>query len=331
MEEHRKPMAKSKVARKAGHSRAAEPPALPAGAGSALDEFLFHIGLVRGVSPRTVAAYRSDLTAMHLALAKRGIEGPAGIAAPDLRRYLIELHESGRRPASVARVRSALRSYFAFLIDEGILLDDPSADLPAPAGWRRVPRALTEAQVTCLLESVSTASPLGARDRALLEVAYGTGARASELLGLRLGDCRWDERLLRFVGKGQRVRLVPLGAPALDALITYTETSRPVLLRRGGGVAEEEGIVFLNARGGALGRMGFWKILRQRATAAGLPEGIHPHLLRHTYATHLLHRGASLRVVQELLGHSRLATTQIYTSVDAAYLQSMHGEFHPRG
>jgi len=311
--------------------RSPAPPALPVGATRSLEEFVFHIALVRGVSPRTVEAYRSDLTALHLALAGRGIDGPVQVGPADLRAYLIALHEGGRRPASVARVRSAIRTYFAFLIDEGVIRDDPATDLPAPAGWRRVPRALTEQQAQQLLESIPGTTPLGLRDRALLEVAYGTGARASELLALRLEDCRWEERLLRFLGKGQRVRLVPLGGPAHDALVTYTEQARPLLVRqqRRGGAGGE--VIFLNARGGRLGRMGFWKILRKRAAEAGLPEGIHPHLLRHSYATHLLHHGASLRVVQELLGHSRLATTQIYTSVDAAYLQSVHQQFHPRG
>jgi site-specific recombinase XerD len=303
---------------------------LPAAFVRSLEEFLFHLTLVRGASPRTADAYRSDLSALFLHLAGRQVHGPAQIEPAMLREHLIGLHEMGRRPSSVARARSALRTYFAFLLDEGVLTDDPSRELPAPRGWRRVPRALSETQAQTLIEGVHGTTPLAVRDRALLECAYGTGARVSELLGVRLQDCLWDERLLRLLGKGQRVRLVPLGAPALGALGAYTEGARPALIAARRSTAEPPEQVFLNARGGGLTRMGFWKILKKRAREAGLGEGVHPHLLRHSYATHMLHRGASLRVVQELLGHSRLATTQIYTSVDEAYLRSVHERCHPR-
>jgi len=306
-------------------------PALPAPAHESIEEFIFHLGLVRGLSPRTVAAYRGDLEALYRQLARRGISGPAQVTTPALRDYLIRLHEAGRQPASVARARSAIRTYFAFLLDEGVLGSDPAAELPAPSGWQRIPRALAPEEAAQLIEATAGEGPLDLRDRALLELAYGTGARVSELLGLTLGAIQWDEALLRLTGKGRRVRLVPLGRPALAALLAYSERARPQLAgrRKQAGTAPE---VFLNARGGPLSRMGFWKILRKRAAAAGLGDRrVHPHLLRHSYATHLLHGGASLRVVQELLGHVRLATTQVYTSVDAAYLQSMHRRYHPRG
>jgi len=304
---------------------------LPPAFARSLDEFLFHLGLVRGASSRTVEAYRSDLRALFERLAARGIQGPARITPEALRAHLIALHEAGRRPASVARARSALRTYFAFLLDEGILTEDPSDELEAPRGWKRIPRALTEEEARTLIEGVRGSDDLAVRDRALLECAYGTGARASELLGLTLGDCLWDERLVRFFGKGKRVRLVPLGEPALAALAAYTGSVRGRLIdRRRRRPAEPAGVVFLNARGGPLTRMGFWKILRKRAAEAGVAAGIHPHLLRHSYATHMLRNGASLRIVQELLGHARLATTQVYTSVDEAYLHAVHARCHPR-
>ncbi|MFH1145289.1 MAG: tyrosine recombinase [Candidatus Eisenbacteria bacterium] len=307
-------------------------PAVPGTLVQSLEEFLFHMALVRGASPRTVEAYRSDLRILFAKLGKQRVQGPAHITPDHLRRHLIELHESGRRPASVARARSALRSYFAFLLDEGILVEDPSSELPAPRGWKRIPRALTEDQARVLIEHIHGEEPIALRDRALMECAYGTGARVSELLGLRLQDCLWDEQLVRYLGKGRRVRLVPIGDPASKALAAYTEKARPRMLLARHARGDEPEEVFLNARGGCLTRMGFWKILRKRATEAGLaPAGVHPHLLRHSYATHMLHHGASLRVVQELLGHSRLATTQIYTSVDDAYLRSIHERCHPRG
>jgi site-specific recombinase XerD len=302
---------------------------VPGPARSAIEEFVFHLGLVRGASPRTVAAYRSDLEALFADLGRRGVPGPARITEKTLREYLMRLHERGRQATTVARARSAFRTFFAFLLDEGVLEEDPSAQLRAPAGWRRIPRSLNEKEARALVEGPRGSGPLDLRDRALLECAYGTGARVSELLGLRPDDCRWQERLLRYTGKGARTRLVPLGQPALRALRAYLERGRPELAARRRGAAVEE--IFLNARGGRLTRMGFWKILRGRAARAGLRGRIHPHLLRHTYATHLLRGGASLRVVQELLGHSRLATTQVYTHVDESYLQRAHRRYHPRG
>jgi integrase/recombinase XerD len=343
---------------------------LPARVRSALEEYLFHLSLVRAVSERTVAAYGSDLHGLFRRLAELGVRDPEQVTTGHLREYLVHLGEArGRERTTVARARSAIRSFFAFLSDErrehwqGAPWEDPAVDLPAPRAWRRVPRALSEEEAARLVESIAGSSPLDLRDRAMLEVAYGTGVRVSELLGLTLDDCLWDEGfepdgaaavsqarqpgsatslsqarqpaargscLLRITGKGRRTRIVPAGRPAALALRAYTESARPALLARGRRV-HEPAAVFLNARGGSLSRMGFWKILRQRALAAGLGEGVHPHLLRHTYATHLLRAGASLRVVQELLGHARLATTQIYTSVDERYLQGMHRRYHPRG
>jgi site-specific recombinase XerD len=303
---------------------------LPPAAQRALEEFLFHLSLVQGASPRTVEAYRSDLVALFGYLARCGIAGPAGVTKKQLRAYLIHLHEIGRQSATVARARSAIRSLFVFLLDEGVVREDPAAELQAPLGWKRIPRALSVAEAQALIDSLTADDPLALRDRALLECAYGTGARVSELLALRPESCRWEEGLVRFEGKGGRTRLVPLGEPALRALRAYIEHGRPILLRRNR-LGEKPIEIFLNARGGKLGRMGFWKILRKRAREAGLECRIHPHILRHTYATHLLRGGASLRAVQELLGHVRLATTQIYTSVDESYLQTTHRRYHPRG
>jgi site-specific recombinase XerD len=303
---------------------------LPPAAADVLAEYEFNLSLVRGVSPRTVAAYVGDLKALFRHLARHGIAGPSGVEARHLRTYLIDLHEMGRKAATVARARAAVRSLFAFLVDEGIVASDPTVDLAAPGGWKKIPRALTVDQARALLEGVSGEGPLDLRDRALLETAYGTGARSAELLGLTLDDCRWGQKLLKLTGKGERVRLVPIGRAAAKSLRAYTIHGRPVLRARRRDPAEPREL-FLNARGGRLSRMGFWKILQKRAREAALDVHVHPHLLRHSYATHLLRGGASLRVVQELLGHARLATTQIYTSVDEPYLQQAHRRCHPRG
>ncbi len=363
--EPRSPGARGRARRRAQAVRVDEE--LPARVRSALEEYLFHLSLVRAVSERTVAAYGGDLHGLFRRLAEQGVRDPEQVTARNLREYLVHLGETrGCERTTVARARSAIRSFFAFLADErhghwrGAAWEDPAADLPAPRAWRRVPRALSEEEAARLMESVGGSSPLDLRDRAMLEVAYGTGLRVSELLSLALEDCLWDAGaeppgsaaepagadsrapdaarghagvsgcLLRVTGKGQRTRLVPAGRAATGALRAYTEHARPALLARGR-QSHAPAVVFLNARGRPLSRMGFWKILRQRALSAGLGEGVHPHLLRHTYATHLLRAGASLRVVQELLGHARLATTQIYTSVDESYLQGMHRRYHPRG
>ncbi len=303
-------------------------PSLSRPARNALEEFIFHLTLVRAVSERTVDAYGRDLRAMLLYLGKIGKSGPTEVTASDLRHYLISLSETGKKPATVGRARSAIRTFFAFLIDEGVLRVDPSVDLDAPASWKRVPQALSVEETITLIESVVGSKLLDLRDRALLETAYGTGARVSELLGICLDDCYWEQRIVRLRGKGAKMRLVPLGEPAIAAIHAYTVEARAGLLKNRTGKIPE---LFLNARGGKLSRMGFWKILRKRAVSAGLGPSVHPHLLRHSYATHLLHGGASLRVVQELLGHSRLATTQIYTSVDEPFLKTMHERYHPRG
>ncbi len=304
--------------------------ALPRAFHSALEEFVFNLSLVRAASANTVQAYVGDLRRLFAHLAGSGLAGPSQVREDHLRAYLIELHEAGREASTVARVRSAVRTFFAFLTDEGVVVQDPSHALKAPRGWKRVPPALSVEEARALMESAQGEKPLELRDRALLEMAYGTGARVSEMLGLVLEDVAWDERIARLLGKGSRTRLVPLGRPAMRALRAYTEKARPVLLTRHRG-SRLPRQVFLNARGGRLSRMGFWKILRKRATGAGLGRRVHPHLLRHTYATHLLHGGASLRVVQELLGHARLASTQIYTGVDEPYLQDAHQRYHPRG
>lgn len=296
---------------------------------SSLEEFMFHLSLVRAVSSRTVEAYGRDLRALFLHLAaEEGIIGPLQITPAALRNYLIHLSVMGRQPATIARARSAIRTYFAHMVDEGLVTDDPSADLEAPAGWKRVPRALSEEEAARLIDSITGSKKIDYRDRALMEIAYGTGARVSEMLSIRLDDCLWEQKLVRLSGKGNKIRLVPLGEPAIVAIRAYTIEARPKFIK---GCKTVPPQLFLNARGGTLSRMGFWKILRKRALQAGLGEGIHPHLLRHSYATHLLRGGASLRVVQELLGHSRLGTTQIYTSVDEPYLKSMHEKYHPRG
>jgi len=293
-----------------------------------LEGWLYVLAFERRLSPRTVAAYRSDL-AQHLAfLHAHGVRRPEEVSPDLLREFLAHLHDEGRAPRSRLRARSAIRGFYRWLRRERHLEVDPAAELEATRPRREVPRVLEAEEIGRLLEACGGARPIDARDRALCEVAYGTGLRVSELVGLGAEEIDFRERWLRVRGKGRKERMVPLGEPALEALRRYFAEARPALLGR----RADPGTVFLNARGGRLSRMGFWKILRGRAAAAGIePSRTHPHLLRHSFATHLLRGGAPLRIVQELLGHSSLTTTEIYTAVDRGYLRRVHREYHPRG
>jgi len=255
----------------------------------------------------------------------RGIQGPDAVTTAQLREFIYALKDLGLQPATIRRQISALRTYFKFLGGEGVVVRDPTERLDAPKGWRRLPAVLTVAEVQRLLEATDTDAPLGIRDRALLEVAYATGARVSELVTLRLQDLMFQDGLARLFGKGSKQRIVPVGRRALGAASLYAREIRPGLDR-----GRSRGVLFVNARGGPLSRVGAWGIIKAAARRAGLTKRVSPHTLRHSFATHLLEGGADLRAVQEMLGHADLATTQLYTHVDREYLRSVHRSFHPR-
>ncbi len=293
-----------------------------------LDSWVFHLSFHRRLSPRTISAYRSDLDAHLCFLEERGIGSPSEVAPDLIRESLAALHDAGRAARSRQRAACSIRAFYRWLLSEGSLKADPTAELESPRAPRTIPDVLTREDAGMLLEACGGAGPLDRRDKALIEIAYGCGLRASELVGLGVDDIDFRERWMRVRGKGGKERLLPLGRHSLDALTAYFSGPRQRMLRN----RRDPGTVFLNARGGRLSRMGFWRILRKRGVMAGLrADRIHPHLLRHSYATHLLQGGASLRVVQELLGHASLTTTEIYTAVDRDYLRRIHNEYHPRG
>lgn len=293
-----------------------------------LDGFVEHLSFERRLSPRTVDAYASDVRAYLEALDDWDVDPIRGVDTNVLREYLARLHDRGLAPSSRQRARSALRSFYGHLLARGQIELDPARELEAPARGRSLPRILALEQIEALLGACAGPAPADVRDRALIEIAYGTGMRVSELVGLGNEDVDRRDRWVRVRGKGSKERLLPLGDEGAEALGVYIGGPRRTLLGR----RTDPGRLFLNQRGGVLTRMGFWKILRRRATEAALPPSlVHPHILRHSFATHLLHGGASLRVVQELLGHSSLQTTEIYTAVDRDYLRRVHREFHPRG
>ena len=287
--------------------------------------FLDEIRVSRRLAANTVLAYQRDLGRL-CAFAKQMNRALAALDRSDLEAFVRELMVSGLSPRSVARHVASVRGFYRFLVLDGHLTASPADDVQAPRAWPALPRFLSLDEVDRLLDQPDTETPGGLRDRALLELLYATGMRVSELATLRVGDVNLDRGLLTCLGKGAKERMVPVGGPATEWTRRYLATARPALLKR-----RESIRLFLNARGGsALSRVGFWKIVKKYGHQAGLRRDLSPHTLRHSFATHLLERGADLRVIQTLLGHADLSTTQIYTHIIEARLRAIHDEFHPR-
>ena len=290
-----------------------------------LDRFLEHLVVERGLAQNTLDAYRRDLTryAAYLRGRKQAVTALDRTVIP---RYLLALREAGLNPRSVARHLSAIRQFHRFLVREGIVTEDPTAHLESPRPWRRLPGVLSRAEVERLLAPRPLHSPQAFRDRAMLEVLYASGLRVSELVGLRLSDLDFNVGVVRVLGKGNKERLVPLGDAAIESLRAYLTQARPLLERR-----RAVPHLFLGRHGRGLTRQMFWILLRRYVRAAGITKRVTPHTLRHSFATHLLEGGADLRVVQLMLGHADIGTTQIYTHVSRARLKAIHAKYHPRG
>ncbi|MEP6622052.1 MAG: site-specific tyrosine recombinase XerD [bacterium] len=291
-----------------------------------LARFSDYVTLEQGLSPKTVEAYQRDLARFAEYAEVKGAATPTDITARLLREYVYHLKDLGLAPASIRRNVSAIRTYFRFLVGDGVVVRDPSDRLETPKRWRTLPEVLTVDEVRQLLASPTMDDNLVFRDRAMLELAYGAVLRVSEWITVGLRDLLLDEGMIRVFGKGSKERLVPIGRSAIGALALYIRELRPRLEK-----GEGKGVLFLNARGKPLTRMGAWKILRGHVDRAGITKHVSPHTLRHSFATHLLEGGADLRAVQEMLGHVDIATTQIYTHVDREYLRSVHRSYHPRG
>ena len=291
-----------------------------------VDQFTDFLSLEQGSSPLTVSAYARDVERLATFATVRGAPRPVDVTPTLLREFVYHLKDLGLAPASIRRTVSAARTYFRFLLGEGALLRDPSDRLETPRRWRTLPDVLSADEISRLLAAPSLDEPLAFRDRAMLELAYGAGLRVSEWISIGVRDLLLEDGLLRVFGKGSKERLVPIGRPAIGAVAIYLRELRP-RLERGAG----RGVLFLNARGEPLSRMGAWKILRKYVEQAGIEKAVSPHTLRHSFATHLLEGGADLRAVQEMLGHADISTTQIYTHVDREYLRTVHRQYHPRG
>ena len=290
-------------------------------------DFLAYLEFERGLSRNTLEAYRSDLLQFGRFLEERGALAVA-VRGADIADFLAALGGSGGRtasPATIHRKAACLRSFYRHLRREGVLDIDPTASLSAPRRGRKLPQVLTRGEVTRLLDQPRGTEPTDLRDRALLELMYASGLRASETIGLEVGDVDLDDQVLRARGKGSKERIVPVGHTAAEAVRHYLERGRPKLVG-----ARLETHLFVNFRGGSLTRQGLYKIVRRRAMTAGLEDRMSPHTLRHTFATHLLAGGCDLRSVQEMLGHADVATTQLYTHLSSERLKDVYFRSHPR-
>lgn len=288
-----------------------------------LEEYLSFLRIEKGLSNNSVQAYSTDLHQFWRFLASKNLSW-TDVEADLVTRFLNELASRSVSPRTRARKVSALRSFFDYLVDEQILENNPCAYISAPKLAKELPKILNEQETLALLEAPTLDKPSGYRDRAMLEVLYGSGLRVSELVDLNVGDI--DELgFVRCLGKGNKERIIPLGRPALQATQSYLNYARVRFVKN-----PKERALFLNQRGRRLTRQGFWKIIKSWAKTAGIEKNISPHMLRHSFATHLLRHGADLRSVQEMLGHADLATTQIYTHLDRGHLRDVYGKTHPR-
>ena len=287
--------------------------------------YLDYLRDVRRMSPNTISSYARDLNA----LARYGAEASKRIEAldrRDLEAFTRQLMTGGLAPRSVGRTVACVRGYYKFLLLEKKIAANPAEDLHAPRAWPALPKYLDLGEVDRLLAQPDTSTPRGTRDKALIEVLYATGLRVTELLSLKAGDIALDAGYLTCIGKGDKQRIVPLGQSAVDWVKRYVAEARPALLK-----GRKSPWLFVNAKaGGRLSRVGFWKVLKEYGIKAGVSRDLSPHVLRHSFATHLLDRGADLRAIQMMLGHADLSTTQIYTHVLEARLRAVYDKFHPR-
>jgi integrase/recombinase XerD len=292
---------------------------------SLIERFSDALWLERGLSENTLSAYRSDLQSLALWLAGRE-SSLLGAARHELLSYMQQRVEAGARPRSSARMLSSIRRFYRYLLRESLLKEDPSARIDAPKLGRSLPKTLTEEEVEHLLAAPDISTAMGLRDRAMLELLYASGLRVSELVSLQLLQVNFQQGLVKVMGKGSKERLVPLGEEALYWLQRFMREGRGLLLG-----SKRSDALFPSKHGTAMSRQAFWQLIKRYAVLSGISKPLSPHTLRHAFATHLLNHGADLRVVQLLLGHSSLSTTQIYTFVAQERLKGLHATHHPRG
>jgi integrase/recombinase XerD len=293
-----------------------------------LEQFIDHLWMEHGLTENTLSAYRNDLAGFSCWLAADHNTSLTSVSTGDVQRYLANQFEQGYKGRSSARLLSTLRRFYAWLLRDRRIDQDPTRLLESPKAERPLPVSLNEEQVVDLLNAPDTGNDIGYRDRTMLELLYATGLRVSELVNLQQSQVSIEPGVLRIMGKGNKERLVPVGEVALDWLAAYTRHVRPSLLQN---KTAATNAVFVTQRGKAMTRQAFWYMIKRHAVHAGIdPEKLSPHTLRHAFATHLLNHGADLRVVQMLLGHSDISTTQIYTHVADQRLRDLYNQHHPR-
>lgn len=290
-----------------------------------LRDYLAYSSIEKGLAPNSLAAYRRDLSRLTRYLALQNVDLLRATSS-DLKGFLHELYGAGLNASSVGRYLSSVRGLYRYLIEKGEIEDDPTAHLRSPRKWKNLPKYLTVDEVEQLLKAPSADTPLGSRDTAMLQLLYATGLRVSELIKVRTAELDAKLGVVHTMGKGEKARLVPVGRAALEAIEDYQSRHRASIL----GKATSE-YLFVTARGTAMTRQGFWKLVRRYGLATGIGKSISPHVMRHSFATHLLERGADLRSVQLMLGHADISTTEIYTHVLRARMRSIYDQFHPRG
>jgi integrase/recombinase XerD len=290
-----------------------------------IDAFIGYLAVERGLSANYQLSTQRSLTEFAHWCSRRGLQTAREVTIDDISAYLGERKRAGLAASSIKLVVVALKIFFRHLLAKSLVRRDPTETLSLPRIERYLPETLNEMQVEQLLENVNTAAPLGLRDRAMIELLYASGLRISELANARLENFRDDERTVLVVGKGNKMRLVPFGRKAAEAVAAYLSTERPKLVNKKSGNE-----IFLSARGTKLTTVRIWQIVKKVAARSGLEANVYPHLLRHSFATHLLSNGADLRIIQEMLGHADISTTQVYTHVDQQRLKAVHRKFHPR-
>lgn len=290
-----------------------------------IEAFIRYLAVERGLSPNYQLSTQRSLTEFATWCRRRNLHHSGEITIDQITDFLAERKRRGLAASSIKLIVVALKIFFRFLLVKSLVARDPSDTLSLPRIERYLPETLNEMQVERLLQAIDTKSPLGLRDRAIVELLYASGLRISELATARLENFNIDERILRVTGKGNKTRLVPVGRKACTALATYLSDERPKLVRQKSGSE-----IFLSVRGTKLTTTRIWQVVKKHARRSGIEANIYPHLLRHSFATHLLSNGADLRIIQEMLGHADISTTQVYTHVDQQRLKAVHRKFHPR-
>lgn len=291
-----------------------------------LKAFLYYIELEKGLAENTISSYKNDLTRLIEFAYANGVSYYQEISLELLENFFNQLYELGLNNSSRARYLSAFRELFKYLNYKKVITDNKTEKLDLPKSSRKIPEVLSYHEISLILDIIDIHTHLGIRDRAMLETLYASGLRVSELTGVKERDILFDEGIIRVFGKGSKERIVPIGSSALEFIKQYLSEVR-FHIKNSNKNAEE---LFLNSRGGKLSRMGIWKIIDKYVKMTNIEKNVHPHTFRHSFATHLLEGGADLRAVQEMLGHSDISTTQIYTHIDNQYLKEIHSSFHPR-